>query len=771
MNMKRFACLAFVTSFGAAGCPSIDNDGPDEGAAGPTVEFDPAGKVIPFPNNLLLSPMTGKVTLPAQCNETPTAKALREGVLNQLDGFGTFETALAVTFTEPVDMASLTDHVFLFKRAAGGIAIDPATSTALPIVFRAGTTTRFDLACANPATVDQVVVIARVPLDQKSTYVVTLIDGVKTATGADFKASFTWSLVRSPTPVVVLDDNGNVVSDRTPLDPADPEQLAQLQGIDLLWKAHAKALAFLKAKDPVKFAPETVVLAWEFNTQTVTDPLDATVTGSPASVPTAAPLLGNSNATTTGSAAVVNRLGPFAQCVAGDNNTQCFLKISIGKGNYAVGDATCAALGCGAIGDVLGSLELSKQFLTDTTNPYTGTGALPIPGQWNDPKTPTVVHDTNNPNPLANAAQAKIEVLVTIPATAAPAAGYPTVVFQHGLGQSKTNLFAVAGRLSALGFATVAIDAVSHDSRAVRISNTVDADPKKTCADVTGPGQRPDLGPSPVASPQCYAPFLSSNLGATRDGIRQTVLDQAQLINSLKTCGITACGTLKVDPAHIVYMGQSLGGIMGSVTTALRGDITASVLNVPGVGWVDILENTKTLQISCSLVDGLIGAGILVGEKSNLLATPPTGLCTTDEWKTQPGYQQFAVIGRWVLDPADPANFTSRLAAKKFLIQEVVGDTVVSNVATDNEGALVGLAPGLTADPFAGGPASVAITTNPTASKFVKYPTLPPDAATGFPGNTFSHGSLLVPANGGNDGRAGTGRMQTDAFTFLSINK
>ena len=148
---------------------------------------------------------------------------------------------------------------------------------------------------------------------------------------------------------------------------------------------------------------------------------------------------------------------------------------------------------------------------------------------------------------------------------------------------------------------------------------------------------------------------------------------------------------------------------------------------------------------------------------------PTVGLCTTDAWKAS-RLPQFAVIGRWVLDPADPANFTRKLATRKFLIQEVVGDTVVPNIATENEGALVGLM-GMAADPYTpGGAPSAAITTNPTMSKFVRYATLP--AADPFPGNTFAHGSLLSPpAPITPAGQLGTGRMQTDALAFLNLNQ
>jgi pimeloyl-ACP methyl ester carboxylesterase len=223
--------------------------------------------------------------------------------------------------------------------------------------------------------------------------------------------------------------------------------------------------------------------------------------------------------------------------------------------------------------------------------------------------------------------------------------------------------------------------------------------------------------------------------------------------------------TFKVDPAHIVYMGQSLGGIIGTTATATSPDAVSAVLDVPAVGLVDVLEHTDTLQIRCALVDALIDAGVLVGNKSSA-ASP---LCANEDWQAQPGYQQFSGIARWVLDPADGANFMARLVGKKFLIQEVVGDQVVPNYATDIEGALAGLMP-QNADPATSAPppASAAITTNPTANKWVRYPTLP--AMGAFPGNTFAHASLLRPANGNPDGQLGTARLQSDAITFLVIN-
>ena len=107
---------------------------------------------------------------------------------------------------------------------------------------------------------------------------------------------------------------------------------------------------------------------------------------------------------------------------------------------------------------------------------------------------------------------------------------------------------------------------------------------------------------------------------------------------------------------------------------------------------------------------------------------------------------------------------------------KVIGDLVLPNIATNNEGALVGLMAGATADvgvPNAAPPPfmlpTASLTAAPTANHFLKYPTLPP-AAPSFPGNTFAHASLLRPANAGNDGALGTARLQPDAIYFLSAN-
>jgi dienelactone hydrolase len=771
------ACVLVVLS----GCPDIDTDpGETQGnlpsVDGPTVEFDPANSIIPFPNNLVINPATGKVSIPAPACETPAAKAVRENVLNQLDGFGTYEAAMQVTFTSDVDLASLEGNVVMFERKQMGTDVSPSAATPVPLVLRPGSALRFDPAdcAAAPAVVPAVNIIPAIPLDQKSTYTIAILDGVKTTDGTPFIPSPTWALVRQSTDPVTLADGCDyanptsctVVAEKTPFDPTVEADLAKIVGLDQLWKAEAQGLAFL---DMTGHSDRSkILLAWEVTTQTVTDPLDPTVAGSPASNVFGAPLV-------------------QTHSVVQGGNTRAFLEAVYAQLGVADPTAFCDQVGCDNVGDVLGAglvqgngMPNTGNYQTHVMNAYSGMSD--IPGPWSDPVHP-------DPQPgfqyAGTPVPGVIPALAFVPAGTPPANGWPVVVFGHGLGSQKESLFVLAPQLASAGFASIAIDFVDHGDRAVRVT----ADPALGCAGhcqvstTTACGHDADCGAETCVLPkfgqstgQCFAPFLSTDLAGTRDNIRQTVLDLQRLTTAVRACGTTACAGFQVDADQVLYTGISLGGIIGTTTVATDADLKSAVLDVPGVGLLDILENSETLAIKCPLVNGLIDAGIIQGTKWDP-AMPMEGTCLTDDWKMQPGYQQFSGVARIVLDPADGANFTKLLAMRRFLIQEVIGDKVVPNIATNNEGMLVGLTP-QQADPMtspAGAPSAAILGNSPPATvmenKWLQYPTLPADANTGFPGNTFAHGSLLQPANGGPDGALGTARLQKDAITYLLFNK
>ena len=780
MRKAWLACALVL----AAGCPDVSKD-TNEGPV-PTVEFDPAAAnpIVPFPNNLAL--VNGKVALPKQACESPAATQIREGILNTLDGFGTYELIMTTTLTAPPDPATVQPtNIVMYKIATGTTPVDPASARPVQLNAVPIQTPRFDPNnCSTPTMVDTIAILPSVPLDENSTYVVAVLDGLKPMAGGNYYPSPTWALVRQPTDPVTVDANGHIVAESTPLVPGQdangngvPDE-QELLGLNQLWQLHAPALKFLDATGTITDRHQ-VLVAWTFTTQTTTDPLDPSVAGSPAAMePT-------------------SKLGVFvslAGAAGGPTPTQFLTAAGV----------PCGALPCNAIGQIFGGTFTSPSYQVLGPNPLPG-GAM-IPGAWTDPYHPTVQNDNQS-----------LQFFAMTPASAAPAGGYPLVVFGHGLGSSKESLVAIGPQLAAAGFASIAIDFQASGSRAVRITN----DPTQGCAGTcsvtttttctqasdcpTGQTCKNAVGTaiSPTTTQQCYAPILSVDLAADRDNIRQTVLDLERVTLAAKACGPTGCTAANgpafpIDPAHVDYMGISLGGIIGSTTSAVV-PYQGSVLNVAAVGWIDIVTNTQSLAIKCPIVNALIDLGVVTGTKWDP-TNPTVGACTTNDWTMQPGFQQFSSIAKWILDPADGANFMRLLAPRKFVLQEVVDDQVVPNVATGREGLLLGQS-AMMADPYnplATPAPSAAITTDLMSSKWVQYQNLPPsDAGTGGFGNTFQHASLLVPdpttpghcvadptttcmadtdcqGAGGNrcifPGPLGTARVQLDALTFLVGN-
>ncbi|HSN27055.1 MAG TPA: hypothetical protein VLT45_12235 [Kofleriaceae bacterium] len=772
--MKKWLACSLLIAM--SGCPDVKTDpgeGPGDLANVPVVEFDPANAILPFPNNLAMDPTTGKLNVPAQACEGAASKAVREGTLNQLDGFGTYEAAMQVTFSADVDMSTVTsDTVKMFERAKDGMAL--ATPKPIDVAIVPSTALRFSASdCSAPKTVNAITIVPTMPLEQHATYTVALLSGIKTSTGTDYLPSFTWALVRQSTDPVKLADGCNyaqpdsctIISEQTPLTPGGdangngvPDQI-EIVGLDQLWKAEAQALALL---DPIVGNDRSKVLvAWEVTTQTTTDPLDPMVSGSPASKLGNTPLLGvqsivcNKDPNTCPNG-YDHTAQPFAQCNNGESDALCFLEIALGASAcgagcapadiYTTGKAVCQQVGCSNVGDILAGAVSADDFQVPGPNPLPG-GAM-IPGAFSDP-----VHPTPQGGSM-------LQFLAFVPAGTVPDTGYPTVIFGHGLTRSKNDLAAIAPQLASKGYASIAIDFVASGSRAIQTSN----DASLGCGGT----------PNPSAAPQCFAPILSTNLGQTRDNIRQTVLDLERLSNALTACSGTVCrsansgGNLHVDPSKIEYMGQSLGGIIGSIFTAVEPKVKAAVLNVAAGGLLDTLEHTDSLAIRCQLVNGLIDAGILQGDKWDPQAN--TGLCTTDAWKMSPAYLQFSGIARIVLDPADPANFLGLLSQRRFLEQEVIGDQVVPNFATERAFMYTGLTPQDADVATSPTPApSTALTATPMANHWLQYKPIP--ASGQFPGNTYAHGSLLAPANANADGKLGTVRMQTDAIYFLLENQ
>ena len=153
--------------------------------------------------------------------------------------------------------------------------------------------------------------------------------------------------------------------------------------------------------------------------------------------------------------------------------------------------------------------------------------------------------------------------------------------------------------------------------------------------------------------------------------------------------------------------------------------------------------------------------------------------CLGDDWKTEPGFLQFAAAARWILDPIDPVNYADRYqrpdsagtGAPSVLLAEVVGDAVIPNSATLTFGTALGLQPEQAerATPASLTPSPAVVV---PGSHWLRYEGVAADPASQFPGNAYAHGSLLAPADPGSgmapgSGSLGTLRMQLDALGFF----
>ncbi|MGH8399062.1 MAG: hypothetical protein ACRETA_12590, partial [Gammaproteobacteria bacterium] len=320
-----------------------------------------------------------------------------------------------------------------------------------------------------------------------------------------------------------------------------------------------------------------------------------------------------------------------------------------------------------------------------------------------------------------------IPMLVTIPDNTSgctkPGAGWPVVIFQHGITQNRENVFAVADGLAHACIATVAIDLPLHG-----VTSTTDPFYQNQLfagSPAAGlmTGERtfdlPEVPPFFSTASSTIAPsgsyFINlGNLLTSRDNLREAVADLIALRKGVP--GITAYGTANTlfDGSQISFVGHSLGAIVGTSYLAVDGShIAAATLANPGGNITQLLLNSPSFAPQINA--GLEAEGIVPGTQF---------------------YYDFFRAAQSVIEDGDPANYAAAAAATDPIhMIEVVGgldgatdtcnlpDQVVPNSSTQLLANLMGLTP-------------TSSTVGPTGS--------PIHALVQFTAGT--HGSLLSPA-------------------------
>ncbi|QXE90724.1 hypothetical protein KP001_20410 [Geomonas subterranea] len=255
------------------------------------------------------------------------------------------------------------------------------------------------------------------------------------------------------------------------------------------------------------------------------------------------------------------------------------------------------------------------------------------------------------------------------PAGTPPAGGWPLAIYQHAINGSKEQAIAVAGTLTAAGYAVVAIDLPLHGALAVP-------------GHVTGTAWGEDF----IA--------LGAPLAA-RTNVQQAAfnLDRLELVLATPSFnpafaaqGFTPLGANAPNPGlKPKYVGVSLGSIVGAYYLAGNTTLSAAqgtppytqssldadmkgLLSVPGARIAYLLRDS--VDFGPSINAGLARAGITSGT---------------------PTYEKFFQLTQSVFDPVDPATMTTPLPdlrtgsvlparlSGRVLIQEATSTTFDAN--------------------------------------------------------------------------------------------
>jgi pimeloyl-ACP methyl ester carboxylesterase len=276
-----------------------------------------------------------------------------------------------------------------------------------------------------------------------------------------------------------------------------------------------------------------------------------------------------------------------------------------------------------------------------------------------------------------------------------PAAGWPVVYFHHALGKGKVHALDIAGALVARGFAVIASDAPFHGERS-RCTERAHCVAPGTCDEATGACSTAladlDSDGIPDASGGIGrgAPYFNTdNPFAIRDNIRQTVVDAAALLRAVKLGGadrLTGVGVQSIpllDGDRVHFLGQSLGGIVGTMLLAVDSLPQRGVLSVPGGPWVFGIA-AQSAVFSPFVAEIAKARGVEPGSFEEL---------------------QILTTFQWILDAADAVSFApfvkteqledpvtqGKVTAKSVIVQKAALDRTVPAGATQRLADLIGV--------------------------------------------------------------------------------
>jgi pimeloyl-ACP methyl ester carboxylesterase len=278
-----------------------------------------------------------------------------------------------------------------------------------------------------------------------------------------------------------------------------------------------------------------------------------------------------------------------------------------------------------------------------------------------------------------------------LPSSAPPAAGYPVIIFGHGFGDSQWGgPTAVAPTLAQAGFVTIAINAVGHGFGPQ--SQVIITDRSGNVTTLTAGGRTVDLNGDGNFDPYEGCVAIDPAQVGMRDCLRHTALDISQLVHVIEAgLDLDGDGKPDLDPNKIYYVGESLGGMYGTILSALEPKVRASVLNVGGGTVVDIVRWSSSYH---SLAAALLAARVpsLLNEGTDFndnYVYPYQPVKVNDVAGAIPIQNAFELY-EWLQSPGDPVYYAPHLVssslpgveAKHILFQFARTDSTMPNPAT-----------------------------------------------------------------------------------------
>jgi len=298
--------------------------------------------------------------------------------------------------------------------------------------------------------------------------------------------------------------------------------------------------------------------------------------------------------------------------------------------------------------------------------------AAPLTGYWKGIGGSSLTRF--NPTPVSNTTLT-IPVMMTIPNNKmTPQAGWPIVMYQHGITRVRTDMLVYADAMAAAGFAVIAIDLPLHgitdNTNPFHTDNTPfpnDIEPTFELDLVNNDTGEPVPDGKVDSSDSLFLNLRS--LLTSRDNVRQGVANLLTLrrsLGSIANVGTDPFSAVAIDTSRVGFVAHSLGGIIAVPYMAVETQSLPTSLVTTGAPISKIIDESGSF--GPQIKEGLAAVGI-----------------------TGDALAPFFQGVQWVTDSADPVNFAKAAAAKHPIhMIKVIDDGTMPNSTTDILSALIG---------------------------------------------------------------------------------